>query len=114
MEFKYVSTGTFREHWRSLKTDCLKIKRAKHNTKLFRDLDDLNRYFGGMLVDLRSAAPRTQKLKYAGLFHLPDGFEYFIKFGVGQRRCKLSIATKNTSKDTAEKVLQQLAFLLTN
>lgn len=114
MEFKYISPAAFKERWRALKTNCIKLKDRRPNSKFFKDQNDLNRFFSGMIVDIRSITPRTQKMKYGGFFVLPDGHEYFVKFIIGNQGCKISIATDSAVKSHAEAAIQQIAFLLTN
>ena len=113
MEFKYISFSSFKERWRALKSECVKINHRKANPKLFNDIGDLNRFFSGLIIDLRSANPRTQKAKYGGVFTLPDNYEYFVKINKGAKGCKISVATDNPNKMHAENSVQQFAFLFT-
>ena len=113
MEFKYINLLTFKTKWKNLKFDCIKLAPRKLNTKIFKDLSDLNRFFNGSIIDATSRKSPKQKAKYAGCFKLSDNYEYYLKLNVGAKGCKFSIATENPNKTNAENSLQQLAFLLT-
>ena len=114
MDFKHFDRNNFKNKWKEIKFQIIKIKGRQLNSTFIKSDSDLNKYFNNSATDISSIKPGKSKKKLGCIFELPDQKEYLLKITTKDIQCKIQITTIHGSSMYCEYILQIFSFLLTS
>lgn len=113
MVFRLPDAHSYKMAWKSLKSKVHKLNYRNINAKFTKVPTDINRFCDGCLADVTPVSNPKNKTKYGGIYRLPNGVEYYLRFHMDTTRLKIMIAADGNTDQYVEWGLQYLGFLLT-